>query len=190
MFRTGRTQSVLFAALVAVALCACGDPPAEPSSSQSGAARADGQKGEALPPQMVSAVSASKSALVVGVHFALEGQPQVGKPLSVDIAIVPHRPFATLTARFDGQEGLTVSSGVNMPASRDLKTEQILKHKIELLPDREGLFMVTASVDTESDEGNITRVYSIPVIVSGPTAAQTPEAPTEATGAPSQAEGQ
>jgi hypothetical protein len=43
-----------------------------------------------------------------------------------------------------------------------------------LLPAREGMFMVTASVDTLGDEGNVVRIFSIPVVV-GP--AQPAEAP-------------
>jgi hypothetical protein len=34
-----------------------------------------------------------------------------------------------------------------------------------LLPSREGMFMVTATVDTLSDEGNVVRIFSIPVVV-------------------------
>ena len=70
-------------------------------------------------------------------------------------------------AHFDGQDGLAVTSGNEMPVQRGIKAENILPHKLALRPEREGLYMVTAAVETESDEGTITRVYSIPVIVGG-----------------------
>jgi hypothetical protein len=45
-----------------------------------------------------------------------------------------------------------------------------------LLPKREGMFMVTSTVETDSAEGNITRIFSIPVIVAA--------APADAPAAP------
>jgi hypothetical protein len=46
----------------------------------------------------------------------------------------------------------------------------VLKHELTLLPDKEGMFMVTTIIDTEGEEGSVTRVFSIPVIV-GPAGA-------------------
>jgi hypothetical protein len=41
----------------------------------------------------------------------------------------------------------------------------VLKHKLVLQPTQEGVFLVTAAVDTEGADGVVTRIYSIPVIV-------------------------
>jgi hypothetical protein len=55
-----------------------------------------------------------------------------------------------------------------------------------LEPSREGIYMVTAAVETDSEEGNIVRIYSIPVIVSAqapqPEATPAPAAPAPASG--------
>jgi hypothetical protein len=48
----------------------------------------------------------------------------------------------------------------------NVESEKPLSHQLVLLPGQEGMFMVTASVETASEEGNITRIYSIPVIVA------------------------
>ena len=171
MIRTGRIQSIALAVLVVAVVSACGESPSGTSQTTDGATGsrpAEQPRGDTVPPHMVSAVSASRSALVISVHFALGAQPAVGSPLPVEIAVVPHRPFTAVGAHFDGQDGLTVTAGAQMPVQRDVKAEKILVHKVELRPEREGLYMVTAAVETESDEGTITRVYSIPVIVTAP----------------------
>ena len=46
------------------------------------------------------------------------------------------------------------------------ESETALSHELVLLPAREGIFVVTSSVETESEDGNVTRIFSIPVIVS------------------------
>jgi hypothetical protein len=163
MFHTGRA----LLALVACALVgACDDAPSQ-KPAEPGTPRKAEPKGASLPGEMVSAVSASKSSLIISVHFALGAQPAVGKPLPVDIAVVPHRPFASVRAHFDSPDGLKVTSGTEMAPLEDVAEEKVLSHKIELTPLREGVFMVTAAIETQSDEGTITRLYSIPVIVNG-----------------------
>jgi hypothetical protein len=114
---------------------------------------------------MVAAVSAGRSASVIGVHFALGNAPMVGRGLPVQIAIVPHQKFASVRAHFDSQDGLTVVSGDNLEPISDPAAEKPVKHQLVLMPAREGVFMVTASVETEAEEGTITRLFSIPVIV-------------------------
>jgi hypothetical protein len=165
MFSNGR---VLLALLAGAFVCACDDaPPAAPNPADSTASRSRTEPDTPLPPHMVAAVSASKSSLIIGVHFALGAQPVVGKPLPVDIAVLPHQPFTAVSAQFDGPEGLAVTGGKVMPAQPAMEPGKVLTHKLTLEPSREGVFMVTAAVDTDSENGMITRIYSIPVIVTG-----------------------
>ena len=56
----------------------------------------------------------------------------------------------------------------------DVPPEKPLSHQLMLLPAKEGMFMVTAMVDTLSDEGNVIRIFSIPVVVGPAQAAETP----------------
>ena len=46
------------------------------------------------------------------------------------------------------------------------QAEKPLTHQLVLLPAKEGMFMVTATVETEGEEGNVSRIFSIPVIVA------------------------
>jgi hypothetical protein len=155
-----------FALVALVMLAACGESPSDagpaaPSSNKPVAPKADG-----LPSEMVAAVSAGNTSSVIGVHFALGATPVVNQPLPVEIAIVPHQEFASLLAHFDAQGGLAVTVGGTMDTVTSISPEKPIKHQLVLLPREAGVFMVTAVIDSQGQEGNMTRVFSIPVIVA------------------------
>ena len=157
-----------FAALVcACVLVACDEAPPEPQGSAPAATKVEPPpKLAKISKDMVAAVSAGKSSDVIGVHFALRAQPVVNQALPVDLAIVPHRKFSSLLVTFDGQDGLAITSGNLLGPKADIDSETPILHQLVLLPTTEGMFMMTAVVDTEGSDGNITRVFSIPVIVA------------------------
>ena len=94
----------------------------------------------------------------------------------MEIAITPHEVFATLSAHFESQDGLTLMSGDHLAVRKDPGAESVIKHQLSLMPARAGVFIITASVETEGAEGTVTRVFSIPVIVAM-TPAPEPAAP-------------
>jgi hypothetical protein len=177
---------MLFAAALAGAILAgCGDPAPEPRAANGTPAKTAGPKPATAGAQMVAAVAAGKSANVVGVHFSLGNPPTVAAALPVEIAIITHEPFASLEAHFNSQDGLTLISGEQLARRTDVKAESTIPHQLVLMPDREGVFVVTASVETEGKEGLVSRVFSIPVIVSpaavpAPPAADAVKAPNTA----------
>jgi hypothetical protein len=179
---TTRRRAVALATLACVSmLAACDNAPA-PAETQPAAGSKPNvptPKVAQLSSEMVAAVSAGKTANVLGVHFALGTVPTVGKPLPVKIAIVPHRDFKSISAHFETREGLALTSGESFGPFTGADSETALEHALVLVPGQEGVFMVTISVETDSDEGNFTRIFTIPVIVGmGPaaTAAPTPSA--------------
>jgi hypothetical protein len=158
-----------------ILLAGCGDGPSGDAPAPSAAAPKPAKPaGSHLPPEMVAAVSSTRNINDVGVHFVLNGIPTVGKALPVDIAIVPHRPMASLVAHFNARDGLALATGDTLERQVDPLPEKIVKHQLVLLPAKEGVFMVTAAVETETEEGVLSRVYSIPVIVGavGPVPAE------------------
>jgi hypothetical protein len=165
-------------ALLACALAAgCDDAPAPKAApTQGGASAKPASKEAQLPANMVAAVSAGKSAAMISVHFALVAVPTVGKPLPVDIAIVPHRPFTSVRAFFEAPDAVIMATGDVFAPQTDVKAETVIAHKVLLQPTQEGVFLVTAAVETEGEDGTVTRIYSIPVIVHPAT--ETPAAPT------------
>lgn len=176
---------LVLTALACVSLAGCGDPPADESKASADAAKpAAAPKAAALSSQMVSAVSASKNSTAIGVHFALDTTPTVATPLPVQIAIVPHQEFDSVRAHFESQEGLALPVGADFGPVNDVNAEKSLSHQLVLLPSKEGMFMVTVSVETRGDDGNIVRIFSIPVIVGPPQAAAAPPAPAPAAAEP------
>jgi hypothetical protein len=150
-----------------ILLAACDDAPSGGASATAqGAPKIPKPAGSILPPEMVAAVSSARNNGVVSVHFVLNGTPTVNKALPVDIAIVPHESVTSLIAHFEAHDGLALATGNVMERSSDPTPETVIKHQLVLMPSREGVFMVTAIVETESSEGSISRIFSIPVIVA------------------------
>lgn len=174
---------VAFAALVCVGICAlaaCDDAP-EPQEPAAAAKKDAPQKAPNIASDMVAAVSAGKASSVISVHFALRAPPSVNTPLPVEVSIVPHSDFSSVIVHFSGQEGLAAATGGAFGPKTDVKSENPLSHQLVLLPTQEGMFVITAAVETEGAEGNVTRIFSIPVVVA-PAAAKAP--PAEAAGTP------
>jgi len=168
MITTG-TRAFMFAAFICGGmLAACDDSP-EPADTPTTVAKPKAApKIVGLEPDMVAAVSAGKTADQLSVHFALRAVPAVNHPLPVDIAIVPHRDFTALRAHFESRDGLLMTSGEVLEPRGDAPMEKALTHELVLQPAKDGLFMIMAIVETEGADGTVTRVFSIPVIVSPP----------------------
>jgi hypothetical protein len=162
--RAGRRATTI-AVLACALVTACNEAPPVETSAGAGEAAPPRDKLAELPAQMVTAVSAGRAADIISVHFTLEAAPSVGQPLPVQIAIVPHRSFAAVRALFEAPDSLGMSAGREFDSDKKVDAEAVLKHKLVLQPTQEGVFLVTAAVDTEGTDGLVTRIYSIPVIV-------------------------
>jgi hypothetical protein len=161
-------------------LSACDDSAPDPNESVSTTrAKPVVPKIPGLPPEMVAAVSGGKAATMISVHFALGSAPAVNQALPVEIAIVPHRAFTSIRASFETHDGLASTEGDKFGPKTDAPVEKPIQHRLVLMPNREGVFMVTAMVETEDQSGSETRIFSIPVIVGPATAAQGPPATSE-----------
>lgn len=162
---TVSARAVGVALLACAFAAACDDAPAPQTPAKGGAPAAAVNKEALVPANMVAAVSAGKSASMISLHFALEAVPAVGKPLPVAIMVVPHRPFASVRALFQAPDAIIVATGNEFEQQTNVKAETLLPHKILLQPRQEGVFLVTAALETEGEDGTVTRIYSIPVIV-------------------------
>ena len=180
-------RSLLAAFSLGAMLVACEDSAPDPQAPAP-AATAAAPKTNELPANMVAAVSAGKTATAIGVHFSLGASPAVDTALPVEIALVPHENFTSVGARFQSQDGLTLMSGDALAPTKSAVAEKIIKHQLRLMPSRTGVYIVTASVETEGAEGTVTRVFSIPVIVEPPQAAKPETPPGSPAGEPAPAE--
>jgi hypothetical protein len=166
MLSTGR---VLLAVLACVIISACGDKPSEENATTaSSESRPKKRSGTALPPEMVAAVPAGRNSNAVALHFALQASPKVGQPLPIELAIETKLPFDSVRAHFESQDGIPVGSGKDLEPKLNVDAGKFLSHTLVLQPTRAGVFMVTAAVETEGEDGNVTRIFSIPVIVGSP----------------------
>lgn len=186
---SSRTRWVV-ACAAGILLAGCDDGPSAEAPGPAKVAAKPSQKPESpLPAEMVAAVSATRNANVVSVHFSLKGTPVVNKALPMDIAIVPHQAILALSVHFEARDGLAIATGNALERQTDPRPGSVIKHQLVLLPSKEGVFMVTAIVETETSEGSVSRVFSIPVIVGAPDAAAAGAAPAAAAPPPAPAGG-
>ena len=75
-------------------------------------------------------------------------------------------------------------SGEVLPPTKDAGAEEPIKHQLAVMPARAGVFVITATVETEGAEGSVSRVFSIPVIVAPPAAVGAAKAPSAAVESP------
>jgi len=177
------------AACCCLLLAACGRDAPEKSAAGKPKNAAAAPRAASVTDNMVAAVSAGKSATVVGVYFTLGAAPTVGTALPIDVAILPHVDFISLRARFDSPGGgLALVSGDNLAPLSDLKAEKAIEQKLVFMPQKPGVYMVTANVETDGSEGTVSRIFSIPVIVApaggSEAAAETPPATSPASPPP------
>lgn len=170
---TRRSRVSLALLTVVGLLCACEDSDKAPevAVSASAAKPSRAKEGE-LPADMVAAVAANRTSNAVAMHFSLGAKPEVNKALPVEIAIIPAQEFEKVSALFLSQQGLAVSVGEKYGPVSAPAVGKPLKHQLVLLPGKEGVFVITASIETNDPSGNVTRLFSIPVVVSPPASAE------------------
>jgi hypothetical protein len=157
-------------------LAGCGGRSPEPGSAGPSGPKPVAPKTPQLGERMVAAVSHGNSAKALSVHFSLGTTPTANTALPVDIVILPHQKFALVRAHFDSQDGMTVISGDNFGPKTDVSTEVPIEHQLTVMPARAGVFVVNASVETESEDSTVSRVFSIPIIVAPQAQPESPAA--------------
>jgi len=177
MSRTGFHALLLAVASACVLLTACGSSEPDPAAT-SAVPKPAVPKNPKLGDKYVAAVSHSKSADALGVHFSLGAIPQAGQVLPIDIAIVPNLKFAAVRAHFYVQEGITLISGDTLEPQSNVEPGKQIGHPLVLKPTAEGVFMISVTVETEGADGSVSRVFSIPIIVSAPPA-EAPAVPAD-----------
>ncbi len=114
---------------------------------------------------MVTAVSSGKDdQMPVTVRFALRDRPEVGKASELDLEVIPSAPLDKLIAVFHAQDGLSVSAGAE-PAQREHPEAGIpIAHRLTIVPARDGIFYVDATVLVDFGSESVARTFTIPII--------------------------
>lgn len=169
---TGRPIYVVSALLLA--LTACGndteskpaatpvDAPARADGTAAGDTVADATRG------MVAGVTAGKAGGLVDLKFKINARPELGQPLAIDIAFLPNVASDLMRATFISTEGLSVRSS-EVPADYErVQPGAVYRHQLSVVPRDNGVYFVSAIVSMQTSTGDVTRTFSIPVVVGAP----------------------
>jgi hypothetical protein len=153
-----------FLLMAAFALTGCGSAEPDPAASGTPASGNPRSAVSGGRPDMVAAVSASKTPGAAEVRFALSGRPTVGQPVDIQLALTPTVELDRLYARFQGSEGLDLVKGGETAHYEQPSRGKELSHTVTVIPRSDGIFNVTAVVLSDSDTESIARTYTIPII--------------------------
>ena len=113
---------------------------------------------------MVSAVSSGKAPTDVDLKFAVRERPAVGEPVDIDIALVPSHDLDQVYATFVATDGLEISKGGTMRHVEHPEPGAPITHSLTIIPQRDGIFFISATVLADSSANSVTHGFSIPVI--------------------------
>lgn len=157
------------AVLTLMAACSSSDNPGGATSSYNARARkalsAKSAHREGDVKDMVAAVSATKNGAPVELRFNLAQKPEIGQPVDLSVALVPHAAgLDSVAVAFSGSEGLEIVEGAQgAPVEKPVDGTPV-RYTVKLLPKQDGIYAVTAVVSVASANQTVTRNFAIPVI--------------------------
>jgi hypothetical protein len=113
---------------------------------------------------MVTAVSAGKSALPVDVKFALQQRPEVGQSIKLDVQVTPSAQLDRLITSFHAEDGLTLGDGAQATEHDRPDPGVPIVHTLTLVAKQDGVFYVNATVQADWGTESVAHTYTIPVI--------------------------
>jgi hypothetical protein len=174
MIQGDRTAGRVLVGAGAMVLAACSggsDPTATATPSTRQAAHSPAtpaKRGPTVAEQtvgMVSAVSLGKSTLPVVLKFELTGRPQVGQPLTINLAVLPQISTdggSVSVASADGFEPLAAGAVAALDA---MTPDEVARRSIRVTPAKTGVLLLTLGVGLTHDEITETREFTVPVLV-------------------------
>ena len=129
---------------------------------------------EKLTADMVHGVSPGKPTAPVDLKFSLATKPTLGKPLTVDVALIATDISDSMTLSVQTSEGLEVDAATSLMNFPKSAVGALYRHKLKVTPHAEGAFFVNILVTTAIVGGAQSRSFSIPVLVGGVAALDKP----------------
>jgi hypothetical protein len=166
------TRIALAALLATLILGGCGSSHEDGTSSVAKrAAKRPLSAADALTRGMVGGVTQVKpgsAPLPVDVKFALLGKPESAQPLEIDVRIVPTASnLDRVFGKVESEEGLElIGSGELAEAAKPVENTPI-DRTIKVLPKKDGIYTVTATVSVDMAGQISTQAYTFPVIAGG-----------------------
>jgi hypothetical protein len=165
-------HSTATAFLAALLVCACSQSPSSTSVAHSAATKAQngGSKtnDQGADPDLVSAVNINgTSSSLFTLKFKVETRPTVTTPLDIKILMIP-APGADIThlqMLFQTSDGLQLQSGRTVDLT-DLSGGAPVEREVTVVPQKTGVFSLSATVLVDTATESISRTYAIPLIAS------------------------
>jgi hypothetical protein len=123
------------------------------------------------PTDLVAAVSGGGES-PVGLKFQLGQRPVSGQPVVITLQLVANQALEHLEARFLADDGLTLTQGGAFVPEGHLDAGEAVDHALTVIPTREGVYTVLATVTTGSAAEAVSRSFVIPIVVGSAVAAE------------------
>jgi hypothetical protein len=130
--------------------------------------------------KMARAVPIGGATAPVNIKYEILNKPIVGKPIEIDLAVIPTQGADSMTVTYAGSSGLTLSTDAAPPIDV-VKTGQAERLKISAQAQQDTVFYVTVTATVYVAGTSSARVFAIPIIVSAPGATAEQAPPVAAT---------
>lgn len=136
-------------------------------------------QGPKRPADMVAAVGdARPGAARVALRFDLRTRPQVAQPLDVDLVILPSAGLDRVYGKVEASDGLELVGGADIAPTDKPPAEDVpISRSIRVVPQREGVLTLRATVFADSGGVPSSQTFSIPLIAVAGEAAVGPPSP-------------
>jgi hypothetical protein len=154
--------------LALLAGCGSGHDAAPAAAASAAAKKKAAPPPDALSRSLVAAVASVKAGtppIPVQVKFALHDHPQVGTPVELDLAVIPTvGTLDRVSGKVEGEEGLAVVSGAELPDTQKPQEGAAMHHSLQLLAKQDGIYELTVTVSVDSGGILSTQAFTIPVL--------------------------
>lgn len=124
---------------------------------------------------MAQAVNSGKPGAAVDLRYDIQGKPQVGVPVEIELALVPQVDAESMNVHIGGMDGLALSGDLD-PTTTAPKFQEAVKYRFTATPAREGVFYATVTANLVHNGVAMSRTFSVPMVVGAASAAQKPAA--------------
>ncbi len=171
-------------------LSACSKDPEPAATADTAAAPPPAQVSQpALPAapdptdKMARAVGNGKPGAAVDIKYEFASRPEVGKAVELSIALIPSAGVDSMNATIGGMDGITLAGSLSASFST-VKAGEPYRHSVSVLANRNGVFYITVSVDTQIGGATLGRTFAIPFVAGASVAEEKPAVPAvkDATG--------
>jgi hypothetical protein len=121
--------------------------------------------------KMARAVGNGKPGAAVDIKYEFASKPEVGKPVQLEVALIPSAGVDSLEATFSGMEGITLAGPLTASVT-SAKAGEPFKHSLSVLANQNGVFYITVSVNTQISGATLGRTFSIPFVAGNLAAVQ------------------